>query len=66
MASSELSGFLALMRLHLNNKQSVEQCEKELLSLGYNPEEIKGLRVIIMNMIDNVLDNYLSQFYERS
>lgn len=48
-----------------NDVRSIEQCERELASLGYSEKEVKELRVIITNMIDGVLDNYLSQFYER-
>ena len=49
----------------LPEPKSVEWCEKELLKLGYDPKEIKELRVIITGMINKVLDNYLSQSYER-
>lgn len=47
-----------------NDIKSIEQCERELASLGYSEKEVKELRVILMNMIEGALDNYLSKFYE--
>ena len=49
-----------------NDIKSIEQCERELANLGYSEKEVKELRDILINMIEGVLDNYLSQFYERN
>ena len=46
--------------------KSVQEYEEKLADLGFGPEEIKELHGIMSNIIDGILDDYLSKFYERT